>query len=515
MKNSNDGTLTWKAVLTLANNILQMSSRFIVGFIVTPIIITGLGQVLYGSWVMIQETCGYLNRADLRTMSTLKFTLARTQSSNDFSQKRRFIGAAFSIWALSFPIILLIGMLLVWQVPKIIKTSDDLLYTIRITLAISIFAVGISRLISLPGNVLRGNNLDFKAMGLNSFVILLGGGLSALAVVSGLNLPGLACAALISTLLAGSVRFVITKKKIPWFGIEKPFKKDFFSFIKISWWLFLSSLANTTLRSGELIIVGILLSPSATAIFATTSAILRITKEGIIKFILSGSPGIIGLCGNKDWEKLNKLKMEIYAIALFIVTPLGFLLIALNESFLSLWVSKKYYAGNTANILILFAAMEMIFIRIDSVFVYGLARYKEISILTVISSITSVLTSIIFGKLYGLPGVALGTVIGQCILVISLPILIHRDFNISLNGHINFMIRPLINFSIMLFLGYLIKPYLMVTTWWSLTIHASLISTFALGFFWYFGISQSMRKSFIKRFKIAINYSGLQKTRKE
>ena len=100
--------------MTFASGLLQQGAKLIIGLVVTPIIIRGLGQELYGVWLMIKQSTGYTAQADLRPMATLKFTLGVRQHEHDFHQKRRQIGAAILIWGLTLPIIFTLGAGLLW-----------------------------------------------------------------------------------------------------------------------------------------------------------------------------------------------------------------------------------------------------------------------------------------------------------------------------------------------------------------------------------------------------------------
>src|SRR5665811_258911 len=93
-----EGTLTRRATLTFVGSLLEQAARFIVGFGVIPIVIRGLGADLYGAWMMLQQTAGYLSLSDLRPMGTLKFTLAVRQHIDDIEEKRRQIVSALIIW---------------------------------------------------------------------------------------------------------------------------------------------------------------------------------------------------------------------------------------------------------------------------------------------------------------------------------------------------------------------------------------------------------------------------------
>jgi hypothetical protein len=118
-------SLTRRAGLTFISQILQQGARFIVGFVVTPIVIRGLGAELYGAWTMIQQSVGYLSLTDLRPMGTLKFTLAVKQHLDDVAEKRRQIGSALVIWACSLPLFVILGGVAIWKLPISIHVSPE------------------------------------------------------------------------------------------------------------------------------------------------------------------------------------------------------------------------------------------------------------------------------------------------------------------------------------------------------------------------------------------------------
>ncbi len=170
-----EGSLTRRAKLTFVSSFLQQAARFVVGFGVTPIVIRGLGIELYGAWAMLRQSAGYLALSDLRPMGTLKFTLAVRQHIDDVEEKKRQIGAALIVWAFTFPLFITIGIGAIWVAPHFIRTLPQYAWAVRLAMGLMVLSVALELLLSLPANVLRGMNLDYKAMGLNAATILLGG----------------------------------------------------------------------------------------------------------------------------------------------------------------------------------------------------------------------------------------------------------------------------------------------------------------------------------------------------
>ena len=120
-----DRGLTKKASLNALAAALDDGSRLLVGFLITPLLVTGLGNFLYGSWRVLQELLGYISPATGRTSQALKWTLASQQASCDYEKKRRDVGSTLVVWTVFLPVLTVLGGLLAWFVPFWLNTPKD------------------------------------------------------------------------------------------------------------------------------------------------------------------------------------------------------------------------------------------------------------------------------------------------------------------------------------------------------------------------------------------------------
>ncbi len=187
-------------------------------FLVTPLLIRSLGMPLYGAWMMIQQTIGYLALGDIRPMSTLKTALAVRQHVDDHEEKRRLVGAALRITLYTLPFLLLVGAVITWFAPHFIRLEPEHTWALRVTMAIAIATFTFDRLLTLPSNVLIGTNRDYMSMGLSAASVVLSGVLMVVAVRAGFGLPGVAAAVTLGALIYNAGRYVVARRVVPWFG---------------------------------------------------------------------------------------------------------------------------------------------------------------------------------------------------------------------------------------------------------------------------------------------------------
>ena len=412
---SSKANLSERASLTFISTFLLQATRFLVGFVVTPIVVRGLGAELYGAWRMMQQSVGYLSLTDLRPMGTLKFTLAVRQHIEDTDEKRRQVGSALRLWAITFPFFLVCGIIIIWQAPNFIKTAPQYVESIRIAMGILVISVALERVISLPANVLRGMNLAYKGMWLNILSVVLGGAATVLAIWFGFGLPGVAAAGVIGVVLGGGFNLYVVRKELHWFSATRPSKDEFLKFFKLSSWLFLSGISGILLNSSDIILVGYVLGPKTAAIYAATGLVLNMLTRPLMMLLGSATPGLAGLCGQENWQRVLRVREEILLLNFFGLTLIAIGVILLNNIFLTLWIEQGYYAGGLVNFLLVCTVVVRALSRVDINIVSGMLQLK----LQALSSLISGLIVIILGWImlikWGMFGMAFSSLIGACV----------------------------------------------------------------------------------------------------
>jgi O-antigen/teichoic acid export membrane protein len=501
---------TNRAGLTYLNSIIQQAARLIVNFLITPIVIGGLGKELYGAWLLLQQSIGYLSISDLRPMGTLKFTLAISQHKDDIGEKQRQIGSALLLWLITFPVILLIGYGVIRISPWFIHVEETFSMVVTGTITILVIGVILDRFFSLPGNVLRGMNLDYKAMGLTASSIIIGGVLSVLAINLGWGMIGLAAASVITILLNGIIRFFVAVKFLPWMRSSRPKYSELLTFVRLSLWLFLGSTASLVFSGGDLLLIGIVFNPSSSSIYAVTGSVLIFLSTPIIQLVNSGSPGIAGLCGSGDWEKVDQIRKEMHLSALLLLGIVGAGVLALNQSFLKLWIGEGFFAGKTVNLLFVLTSLVSVVMNTDSVVIDAALEFKKKALLQFTSACILIISGIFAASQWGLVGIAVSVLFSKIICAFFFQILIRKLVKKPLWDYYLKVARLIF---VILILLIIINSFIIFKSisWLQFAFQVIAIGTISLIIFWFLGISGATRKLLINR--LAIMYSGISRSR--
>src|SRR5216683_5800900 len=249
------GGLTRRASLNVVASLLDWGAKVAVGFFVTPVLVGGLGQSLFGVWEMLTRLVGYVNVADVCPTEILKLVIANRQTVKDGTIQRRQVGSAVGVWAICLPALVIVGAILVWFVPVITKVSPELYGLVRVACALLVLNLLLINLVAIPESILRGMNLGYRRMGLQAGLSVVGGALAVIAIYLGLGLIGVAGVQVVLSALTGLMFWYVVKKYVPWFGIARPTLADIRSFLGLSIWNFAGSLINQLLLAGDIIIL--------------------------------------------------------------------------------------------------------------------------------------------------------------------------------------------------------------------------------------------------------------------
>jgi O-antigen/teichoic acid export membrane protein len=509
-----DENLTKKASLNAIASGLDYGSRLIVGFLIQPLLVTGLGDYFYGIWQVLIRLMGYITPAGGRPAQALKMTLANQQTLADDLEKRQHVGSAIVVWVLFLPVMIVLGGILTWYAPYWIKSPAADYWIIRLAAAVLVFNLIVSNIASVPESALEGENLGYKRMGLSAFLVFVGGGLTWLAVWLNSGIIGVAVATLTVTLLTGVFFLWVMRDYAPWFGVAKPSFKAVREFLGLSWWFLAWNLIMNLMTASDVVILGVLLSVQS----VTDYSLSKYASETIINIIaimvFGIAPGLGGIIGTGDYKKASRVRGEIMAITWLTITVFGTMVLLWNQSFVNLWVGSEHFIGSIPNLLIVLVVMQFVFIRNDGNIIDLSLRLKQKVIMGGISVVLSLGIGVLLiqWKHLGIIGICLGLIIGRMILSLGYPILVGRLLGISFFSQILGILRPalvtaLIFISATMFDRFVItKGSFIVEGWIRLILFAGVSLLGVLISSFYLGLNSRQRRNLFQRLQIVMKF---------
>ena len=437
--------LSRKASLNGVAAILDYLARVAVQFLINPLLVRGLGTVVFGAWRVLWQLGGYLWATSGRSAQALQWVLSSQQRSKDVERKRQYVASAVLIWALFLPVLAFIGGLIAWFAPVFMDVPETDVSSLRLAgVLLTLDALALT-LLTIPRAVLQGQNLGYKRMGLSALLILFGGVLMALAVVGDRGVVGVALANLVTTVMTGVLFWSVAKRQVSWFGLTRPAKDVTRRLLGLSGWFMAWKLVYEFMLAADVVVLGFFVSVELVTDYTLTKAI----PEALIVYftlnVLQGTgPGLAGIIGQGDLVRGVKVRNEIMVITWLAATVVGATVLVWNRSFIGLWVGGSLYAGGLATLLIVVLAMQFLFISNDARVIDMTLNVRTKVLTGAIAAAASFALALILVRRVEnqIVGMCLGLILGRSIMSIAYPVLAGRVLGQSFGRQLRGAVRP-------------------------------------------------------------------------
>ena len=480
------------AALNSLASLLQYSTKILVQVLLTPILVSGLGDIFYGVWQILIRSVGFISAADGRPTQALKWVIANEQLSDDQYVKRKAIGSALGVGLIMMPVMAILGLTISWFAPDLTGVDESQHLTVRIVGILLTINLMLTVFVMLPESVIHGMNLSYKRMGLVSLVEVAGGLLTFFAIESGMGIVGVAAALTSQTVLLGILFWLLAKKYLAWFGIERVRLTEVKRFFKISIWYSGWNFVQRVLISSDVVLIGLLISAVAVTEFTLTTYATTTSITVLSMIVASAMPALGGLIGNKEFQRTLDLHMEMLLLGLLMLSSICIPILIWNKSFVTLWVGAAYYTGDDINFLMVLLSIQLLFIRIDAYLIDATLNIKRKVQLGFLASLLLVILATILGHQFGLYGVCLGLLLGKLVLNFCYPVIICNLLGANLIRHYQPLRFPLMIVMVAL-VGFYFTGSAPVANNWAQLIALSLltgIASFLLTFFLVFSSVQ-------------------------
>ncbi len=439
-----DGSLTKKASLNAAASTAEQIARIIAGLLITPFLVTRLGDAAYGIWQVLQRLIGHTSPASGRPGEALKWTIAHAQVSTDYEWKRRQLGNAVVVWVLFLPLLISIGAVVAWFSPTWLNVPSGSATTVRLAAAILVGDAVLFGLLCLPQSVLQGENLGYKRLGLSILLVFISKTLLVTAVYMSFGIVGMAVATVGGTVLWGVMYIYIARSRVAWFGIAKPSLAEVRGFLRLSWWFLLWNLVMQVMLASDVVVLGIVGSPTLVTTYTLAKYLPQAIIVAVATVIFAIMPGLGGLIGAGDLRRAVRIRNETMTLVWLMTTVAGATVLLWEESFLRLWVGERYYPGSATVLMIMLMVLQFALIRTDTNIIDLTLNLRRKVLLGTFSAALSVgLACLFLGVLgMGIIGLVLGFILGRTVQSIGYPLMIGRLLGIPPQRQMRGVVRP-------------------------------------------------------------------------
>lgn len=406
--------------------VLEIMLITTMSLVLTPYLITNLGNENYGLWILILSALGWFSFIDLGFSYAIQrnIMLALAKSDNDR------INVVFSVGIVLFfllGIIAAICVLVLAIYPQLlnIKGNNSSLASVALSiLSLKVFLDFMMNSFHGFYSAYLRTDIDANLSTLNAVVK----SVLVYFLIVDMNIYGAVLATIIADLLSHSLKVYYAKKLHPDFKFV--FKlvrikevKELFAFSKH---LIASGIAKSINRRVDPIIVSYLLGLKYIALYNVINSLISQVESLVMAVVGVFQPVFIRMVARGD--DVNSIFKQVLSINHFVVFVFYTPLAIFAENFILLWIGEEYAKVGSIGYILGFAYICRTISRPISSLLLAQANHKLLSVVNLFGASINIALSLWLGTLWGLEGIAIATVFGFFISDVILHLILLKRY---------------------------------------------------------------------------------------
>jgi O-antigen/teichoic acid export membrane protein len=385
----------------------------LIGLVLLPFNVHHLGQSAYGLWMLTSSMTTYFSILDLGFGGSIVKFVAQYRARRDAAGLNDIASTLFVIFSVIGVVAYGVFLLLAFNIQRVFNLSPEQLATGRALMLI----IGVYVSLGFPFSIFGGIINGFQRYDLNNVVGTTSSVLTAVANVAvlaaGYGLVELVAATTVVRLLtylvyrANAYRvFGGLQIRIRSFRRERLRELTSFSvyMLAIDW-------ANKMNYSIDALVIGAFLSTGAVAVWTVGQRLAEVTQRLTNQLNDVLFPTVVDHDSAARTDRLQAIFIQGTRLSLATVVPMGGAMILMAGPLVQAWVGSEFHGS----VLVLQLLSLSVIIRVGSAtagtVLKGAGEHRLVALTNVMAALVNVGLSIVFVKAFGLPGVALGTLL--------------------------------------------------------------------------------------------------------
>ena len=402
-----------KYSLNLFSSYIQLFVSILIAILLTPYMISKLGEELYGYWILLNSILIYLNLSNLGFGTTL---LKEASHINDIHLLSKYISTMFFFFLVIAFCILLLSFYFIGHLDTVFLIPHALLSIAETTFIIFLMTFFISFVSSIFQTILFAKGYFHIQAFIGTVQALFSAFFIAFILSMDYQIVEISLVNWSITILFSFIMYLIAKTYVSFHISFQYFDFDILKkMFSPSIHYFIVAATATIILYSDNIIISSYIGLSSVAIYAIGYKIVDISQKLLFKVVDVMIPDIAKLYSEKEYHIIYRLHNKVLLYSTMLGTlGYGFLFI-FGIDIIELWVGKQYTLDpNIFNVFVFFGFWHT-WVHVSAVFNVAMGNHKYPSYMGIANAILNVILSIILLKFYGLMGVALGTLVSHII----------------------------------------------------------------------------------------------------
>jgi O-antigen/teichoic acid export membrane protein len=390
-----------------------------VGFFLFPFLVHRLGNVAYGVWILAMSSVSYFGLLDLGLRNSVTIFVSKGHTTGDHEGASEVLSAALWARLQMSGVVLALSAGFAAVFPLIFRVPAQLAVDARIVVALTGLNFAIYMSIGVFGGVLSAlNRYDLSALvTLTQLILRVVGVVTVLR--AGFGIVAIACCELFAATV-GNVLFVYFARRI-YPELEIRLRKPSWSVLKKIWsysaYVFLLMVAIQLVYQTDNLVVGAFVSASAVTFYSIGNSLCRYTQQLLAAMTTTFTTAASTFGAAGDTSRLRALYYNGTRATMALSLPILITLIVRGDNFIGVWMGPQY-SRTSGTVLVLLATALLFSLQNTpaSSIAFGVEKHKTVAIWAVGEAIANLTLSITLARIFGIYGVAIGTLVPSLVV---------------------------------------------------------------------------------------------------
>ena len=430
--------------------------NIVISFFLAPFVVSSLGNVYYGIWVIMMQFTGYLYLMDFGVRESVVRFVSKYHAKKHSRKSIDVINAAIMMYSILGIITIIIVCCLAIAFPYIFDISEENITLTRLL----VFITGFTISQTFVFNVFRGILMALQRYDIFYKIGIVFQLIRVVLIVTLLNLGygviALGVIQFVISLGSSLVMYFVSRKimdenDIKFKFVLLPYTK-FLAWAKklfnYSFFVLVNNLSQKAIFTSDAMVIGIFMPTSAVTFYAIAGTLIDYIRKLSKITAQVFNPLASELESKNDNERLKLVLIQGSKLSLLIGLPVVMVYVMMGSQFIGLWMGPEYaeLSGKVLFVLAVSQILSLPHYTVSSI-LYGISKHNIIAYLHVLEAIANLALSIILVQSMGIIGVAFGTAIPHIIVVmLILPVIISKILNMNYFTYIlSSYVSPLIS----------------------------------------------------------------------
>ncbi len=460
-------------------NWVGFAAQAVVAFILSPLLLHGLGDQRFGIWSLLDSILAYLMLFDLGVAASVVRYVARFEATQDRERLNRIFSTSICIFAVAGAGALVIALAIAFSGAGLLRIPSELMTEARwmlvllganlaIGLPLSVFPAVLDGLGRYPAKTAIRTACLVLKVPVFLAVLRADGKLIELAwAITACNLVEHAALVLAARRYLPELRFRLALADRETFRTIRGYSLD----------AFLAMLAGRISFQTDAIVIGAFLAPRYITFFAVAARLVEYAKNSLRALTTVLTPAVSALEAQGHDEAIRQVLLNSTRYVLWLILPIQIGLLILGKPFLSLWLGPEY--ADTSYRVLVILALPLALTLSQSVsgrILYGTGQLRWFARATMAEALANLLLSVALVRRLGIEGVAWGTTIPNVVFNLAVAVYICRTLHVGLGTYARRSFLSPVAAACLLAIA-----WVAAATWIPLTSWAALVLTGACG----------------------------------